>query len=136
MKYNAEIKKNNAEIARLKTVIGEVGKLKARKRALEDKTKVIQRLKDNRTGPVRMLDAMSAVIPQKAWITNLTDTGSSVKISAFAVNEEVISDFMIAMEKSPYFSDVKLSKITDQGGGKGIPRKKFGLTARRLNPSN
>jgi len=130
-KFKNGIKKNNAEIARLKTVIGEVSQLKAQKKALEDKTKVIDRLQNRRTGPVRMMDALSSIIPAKAWITSLKESGKSIKLSCMAVNEEVISDFMINMEKSPFFSGVRLSAITNVGGG-SFPRKKFGLSARLL----
>lgn len=127
---NAEIKKNEAEIDRLKAIIGEVGKLKARKKSLEDKTKVIEKLKSGRNAPVRMMDEFSNVIPQKAWINSFSENGSSITINCEAVNEEVISDFMITLEKSDYFDDVRLTQITNTGGG----RKAFGLSARLSNP--
>jgi type IV pilus assembly protein PilN len=132
-RIEADIKKDQAEIARLSTVIGEVGKLKARKKALEDQTRVIEKLENNRAGPVKMMDAFSQVIPQKAWILSMVDSGSGITVDAEAVNEEVISDFMINMEKSACFSEVKLTRITNTGTA-GRPKKSFGLSARRIDP--
>ena len=132
-KLKNEIKKNEAEIARLQTVIGEVAQLKARKKELEDKSKVIEQLQSRRSGPVRMMDALSSLIPQKAWITSLKENGATISLDCMAVNEEVISDFMINMEKNPYFGNVKLNKITS-AGDKGMPAKRFGLSANLLFP--
>jgi len=130
----AEIKKKEAEIAKLETIIGEVGKLKNRKKSLEDKSKVIEKLKNGRQGPVRLMDELSNVIPKKAWILSFSENGASITLTGEAVNEEVISDMMINMDKSAFFGDVKLTQITNSGS-EANPKKAFGLSARLLNPA-
>ncbi len=59
-----------ARIAELEKVIGEVNNINKRKKEVEDKLKVLSDLRKGRSGPVRLLDALSTAIPKKVWLTD------------------------------------------------------------------
>src|SRR5438874_11456296 len=55
-------------IAELEKVIGEVNNINKRKKEVEDKLKVLNDLRRQRSGPVRMMDALSTATPKKVWL--------------------------------------------------------------------
>ena len=55
----------SASIAELEKVIGEVNNINTRKKEVEEKLAVLDDLRKGRTGPVRMLDALSTATPEE-----------------------------------------------------------------------
>src|SRR3989454_10273146 len=68
-----QIATTRAEIAQLEKTIGEVKSIKDDKKALEDKLKILDTLKKGRTGPVKVLDELASVVPQKVWILQFSE---------------------------------------------------------------
>src|SRR5262249_23683931 len=68
-----QIAATRAEIAQLEKTIGEVKSIKEDKKALEDKLKILDTLKKGRTGPVKVLDELATIIPQKVWILDFSE---------------------------------------------------------------
>src|SRR5947209_18944549 len=80
-RVNADIERTNAEIKQLDKTIGEVRSIKDEKRKLEDKLKILDTLKKGRTGPVKVMDELATIIPQKVWIADYTETGGNVTMT-------------------------------------------------------
>src|SRR5436853_4984173 len=72
-----QIATTKAEIAQLEKTIGEVKSIKDDKKALEDKLKILDTLKKGRTGPVKVMDELATVIPQRAWLTDYAEQGGN-----------------------------------------------------------
>src|SRR5512134_2779447 len=85
-RLNTDIAKANADIERLKKEIGEVEKFKARKAELQKKVDIISNLQAGRTGPVKVLDAVSSLIPENSWIEKLSFTGDKIALDGIAMN--------------------------------------------------
>jgi type IV pilus assembly protein PilN len=102
------IQRANVEVERLRKEIGEVEKFKARKAELQRKVDVIGSLQTGRTGPVRVLDALSDSIPEKCWIEALEIKGGNVKIKGVAASNDTVAGFMTALGQSGRFRDVVL----------------------------
>src|SRR6202022_843357 len=83
-----QIATTRAEIAQLEKTIGEVKSIKDDKKALEDKLKILDTLKKGRTGPVKVLDELASVVPQKVWIIEFSEQNGGVSITGQAVNYE------------------------------------------------
>src|SRR5579864_8542111 len=64
-RLDSDINRTKAEIAQLEKTIGEVKSIKEDKKALEDKLKILDTLKKGRTGPVKVMDELATIIPQK-----------------------------------------------------------------------
>ncbi len=103
-----EIQKAETDIARLKREIGEVEKFKVRKAELQKKVDIISSLQANRTGPIRVFDAISASIPEKCWVESLKVEGRKVTLAGMALNNNTIANFMTALGQSGRFQDVTL----------------------------
>lgn len=121
------------ELTKTKAQIGEVAKFKEAKKAVEDKLGVIVTLKKAKAGPVKMLDELSKITPEKLWINSFKEKGGSIEMDGVAISNEVVAQFMTELEQSQYFKDVELiqTEQVDQGA---LKLKKFNLTCKLKVP--
>jgi type IV pilus assembly protein PilN len=131
-RLNADIQKANADIERLKKEIGEVEKFKARKAELQKKVDIISNLQTGRVGPVRYFEAISAAIPEKCWIDQLTVQSEKVTLSGVALNNHTIANFMTALGQSGRFRDVVLGSA-EQMRVANTKLVRFNLTFQPVN---
>ncbi len=124
---NNNIRRANAEVARLQKEIGEVETFKARKAELQQKVDVISSLQSERTGPVKVFEALSASIPEKCWIDSLSITGDQIKVTGVALNNYTIANFMTALGQSGRFRNVVLGSA-DKAAVSNVNLVKFSLT--------
>jgi Tfp pilus assembly protein PilN len=103
-----EINQLTAEKNRLAPIILEVQKYQAKLAELEEKEKLIERLKSEREGPVRMLDALSSELPDFVWLTKLQQAGPQVSIDGMAASYVSIADYIRKLEDNEWFQNVEL----------------------------
>lgn len=84
----------NARIAQLEKVIGEVTNLQKRKKEVEEKLAVLQKLTKQRAGPVKLLDALATSIPKKVWIASFDEKGGAATMTGSADSFDDVSEFM------------------------------------------
>jgi type IV pilus assembly protein PilN len=112
------VNKTRADIAQLDRIIGEVRSLKDEQKALQEKLDILEKLKQGRTGPVKMLDELATVIPKRLWLRKLTEKDGKVSFEGTASTIDDVSALMAALKGATYFGGVEL-KRTDarvQGG--------------------
>ena len=131
-RLNADIRKANADIERLKKEIGEVEKFKARKAELQKKVDIISSLQTGKVGPVRYFEAISAAIPEKCWIDQLSIQTDRVTLSGVALNNHTIANFMTALGQSGRFRDVVLG-AAEQTRVANSKLVRFNLTFQPVN---
>ncbi len=122
----ADINRTQAEINRLKSIIAKVNKFKKDKEILEKKLDVIRKLDQGRLDPVYLMDELSRVVPDKLWLESLKETDWKLSMTGFALDHDVIADFMTNMERSPMFSNVRL-KSTQQKKKADLALQGFGI---------
>ena len=118
---NEDIQVAQAELKKFEAIGKQVREMRNELKKLEDKMDIIVRLEANRTGPVRFMDALTGfVVPEKMWLTNLSEKQGSLKLSGMAADNKVIADFMTSLERSPQFQAVDLvsSKQVDLKQGR------------------
>jgi type IV pilus assembly protein PilN len=108
----AKVAKTKEEIAQLDRIIGEVKNIKEQQGALREKLDVLAELKANRSGPVRMLDALATVTPKRLWLAKLEEKGGVMTFSGAAATIDDVSEFMSALKKSAHFSSVELTRTS------------------------
>jgi type IV pilus assembly protein PilN len=81
-------------IADLDKTIGEVKNINTRKTEVEKKLAVLDELRRGRSGPVRMLDALSTSFPKKAWIKTFIEERGNVKLTGSAVSHDDVAELM------------------------------------------
>lgn len=103
-----KVAENAAEMKRLEGIIGEVNQLEKQTERLKNQLAVIDKLEKGKRGPVRVLDNMSESIPKRVWITSFREQGGTLSLTGSAVDNADISEFMRALQRTPYFTDVNL----------------------------
>jgi type IV pilus assembly protein PilN len=108
------------EIAQLEKTIGEVKSITQDKKALEDKLKILDTLKKGRTGPVKVMDELATIIPNRAWILEYTEQGGNVAIRGYAITYEDFSTFAQRLKTSKYFANVTIKKASQRSEGGNV----------------
>jgi len=114
---NSQIRTTQAEIDELSKVIGSVAEFKKRKADIEEKLGVIKSLDANRGGPVHVLDEIASRLPEKLWLTRLSETNGSLSVEGLSIDNETIAAYMTKLEESPYFENVELERSELEEGG-------------------
>src|ERR1700694_480745 len=112
-----QIATTRAEIAQLEKTIGEVKSIKDDKKALEDKLKILDTLKKGRTGPVKVLDELASVVPQKVWILEFSEQNGGVSITGQAVTYEDLSTFSKKLKASTHFTTITIKGARQRPDG-------------------
>jgi type IV pilus assembly protein PilN len=105
----------------LEKQIGEVNDLKKRKKEVEDKLGILEKLKKQRNGPVKLLDALASAIPKKVYISDFDEKSGNVKVSGIGDSYEDVSEFMKGLANIVW---------TPKGMGRVVERKRDATKAR------
>ncbi|MFN7952247.1 MAG: PilN domain-containing protein [bacterium] len=103
-----QITKLKGEIEELQRKVKEVDAFKAKQEKLRQKIGIIEQLRKQKTGPVRVLDDLSMKVPEEVWIIKYSEEGGQIRIVGNGIDDESISQFLQKLEASPYFNGVEL----------------------------
>lgn len=117
----------NLKINELKAKIGKLEELKTLKEQVKKKLDVLAQLRKNKTGPAQRLVTLSDMTPDQLWLTGYSESGEMVKISGIALTEELIAQYMRALEASADYMSVELI-VSEQTEVAGTKLKKFDVT--------
>ncbi|HSS76082.1 MAG TPA: PilN domain-containing protein [Thermoanaerobaculia bacterium] len=122
----AEVAAAQREVDAMASVIKEVEDYKAKKSELERKIGVINDLKANQQGPVRVMDYISRALPELLWLDRLRMSADTIELEGRAFNTNAVANFIENLDKVPEF-DEPILKSTEQqtGGAQGTNVYKF-----------
>ncbi len=89
-----EITQIEVQVQQLQAQIGEVDKLNARKKEVTDRINVLDGLRRGRSGPVRLLDALSLATPRKVGLNEFSESANAVKITGTALSHDDVAELM------------------------------------------
>jgi type IV pilus assembly protein PilN len=112
-----EVAENQREYERLKPIIAEVERFKINNAELKRKIEVIEQLKANQHGPVRLMDEVSKALPELLWLTNLNMGGNIVTVTGQALNENAVANFISNLTASPFFQEPSLRVMRQTEAG-------------------
>ncbi|MFN7941713.1 MAG: PilN domain-containing protein [Thermoanaerobaculia bacterium] len=105
------------QVEELQQVIKEVEDYKAKKAELERKIDVINGLKANQRGPVRIMDEVSRALPELLWLTRTDVIGNTISIQGSAYNMSAVASFMDNLDKVEQFSEPILTDAVQRAAG-------------------
>jgi Tfp pilus assembly protein PilN len=107
-----------AQKAALDAVIKENAIYEARKKALENRIKVIEGLKRNQVNPIIALDVLSEAIERTkfVWLTQLDQNNAILSMNGIGTSVNAIADFVTYLESTNYFRNPELAHATDSAG--------------------
>jgi type IV pilus assembly protein PilN len=110
-----EVVAAEAEVERLKPILEEVEEFKAKQADLERKIEVITNLKNQQTGPVRVMDAVSRALPELLWLDQMDVSPTNIRISGRAFNVNAVSNFIENLDRVQEFKEPRLGPVREQG---------------------
>jgi type IV pilus assembly protein PilN len=114
-----EIVKARLEADRLKSIIEEVKEYEDKKASLEAKIQLINSLKTNQKGPVRLMDEISKALPDLVWLTLLEVSGNTVTIKGKTLSPNAVATYLENLKKSPFFAEPVFKVLGQDGGNSG-----------------
>jgi type IV pilus assembly protein PilN len=91
------------EIARLRSVLTQVQTFETQRAQLRQRVELIEELRRGQAGPVHMLDEISRSLPDRLWLTQMTETQGVLTIVGRTTVLTALSDFVANLESSGYF---------------------------------
>jgi type IV pilus assembly protein PilN len=123
-----EITKARLEADRLKSIIEEVKGYEDKKKNLEDKINLINNLKTNQKGPVRLMDEVSKALPDLVWLSTLEVTGNLITMKGKTLAPTAVATYLENLKRSPFFSEPVFRTLGQDGGGQGVYNWEMNLT--------
>ena len=130
-----EIAKGEAQTQQLRSVLAQVQKFEARKAQLQQRVTLIEQLRRGQAGPVHVLDELSKAVPDRLWLTALTQKGDEITLDGMTTSLTGLSDFVSNLESSAWFKkpvDIVDSQV--QPNDKSGDIFKFAIKVGTRNP--
>jgi len=129
-----QIARGEAETQQLRSVLAQVQKFEARKVQLQQRVTLIEQLRRGQTGPVHVLDEISKAVPERLWLTALSQKDAEFKIDGMTTSLQELSTFVANLEASRWFKkpvDIIDSQVQP---GEGTEIFKFAVKATFTDP--
>ena len=130
----ANVNQLQADIDRYKPQQKLVESFKNQKKQLQNKLDIIGSLEAARNGPVRVLDELTAQVPDRLWLTAIMTKGKGIKLEGQSLDTGVVADFLRGLNSSPYFTNVDLDKTARGKVVDGIRLVSFEIRADMQTP--
>jgi type IV pilus assembly protein PilN len=86
----------------------EVKNVEEERKKVSERIEIIEKLKKNQAGPVRLLDTVSNALPKGVNITALSENNNNVHIDGDAFTNDEVVKFIDNLKASPLLTDVML----------------------------
>jgi len=128
--YEERIRIAQVEVARLEAVLKEVKDYEAKKARVQRKVDLINQLKQNQRGPVRLMDEVSKALPDLVWVERMEYRGNVISIDGKAFNPPAVANFVANLRLVPSFQEpkVEFSACGGPGGALYCFKTNFGFS--------
>lgn len=109
----------------------DVADLQDKIKGYENKQNVLESINKKKSGPLRIMESLSAATPSTLWLTQFKESGGNVTITGLAVDNQTIADFLKALESYPFFREPELVE-TIQSDQTGTPPRRFAIRSKLL----
>jgi type IV pilus assembly protein PilN len=136
-RLDEDIAKAELETQQLRSVLAQVQKFETQKAQLQQRVTLIEQLRRGQSGPVHLLDEISKAIPERLWLTELTQKADVFTISGMTTSLQGLSDFVANLEASSWFKkpvDIIDSQVEANTRPNAAEMFKFSIKATFSNP--
>lgn len=98
----------NQKVAEQDKMLTEVKNVEEERKKVTEKIGIIEQLKKNQQGPVRLLDEISRALPNGVDLTALNEVSGGISLDGEAFSNEDVVRFVDNLKASPYLTDVYL----------------------------
>src|SRR5262249_27816277 len=80
---------------------------------------LINNLKTNQKGPVRLMDEISKALPDLVWLSGLEVTGNTITMKGKTLAPTAAATYLENLKKSPFFAEPVFRMLVQDGGTQG-----------------
>jgi type IV pilus assembly protein PilN len=103
VRVDEDLVKGEREMQQLRSVLAQVQKFESSKAQLQQRVTLIEQLRRGQSGPVHMIDEIGKAVPERLWLTDLTQKGDDVVLAGMTTSFTGLSDFVANLESSAWF---------------------------------
>jgi type IV pilus assembly protein PilN len=111
-----ERREKQVERDELLPYIEKVEELERKRERLRHKISVINKLKQNQRGPVRIMDEVSRALPDLVWLSRINLKGTSLEMRGVALDENAVANYISNIKSSPFFGEPALKDLARSSG--------------------
>jgi type IV pilus assembly protein PilN len=100
------------EARKLEAIIKEVDDYTRRKDSLQQRIDLINQLKQNQKGPVRIMDQISRDLPDLVWLDSVDISSGKVTLAGRGLNANAIALFIENVKNDPYFEEPNVGAMS------------------------
>lgn len=115
-----QVETNRAEAQKLEAIIAEVEQFQKRKDSLEKRISLINHLKQSQKGPVKVMDKVSALLPDLVWLTSMKVTGTAIDLQGRALNPTAVANYIENIKADGMFDEPVLKDVTQGQEGSAV----------------
>ena len=134
---NVELRKQQAEQARLVAIKKENAKYEQERRLLEQRINTIQVLQASRVGPTEFMNALGNVVNKTTndlYLFSVAPQGERVVIHGLAASPNSVAALLSSLKTSGYFDDVQLRQFYEDDA-QNLVSYKFNMDCAHKSPS-
>jgi len=135
-KLQADIEQKESEKRTMAQLEKEIKEYEDEQRRLQGRLDVIENLKRNQAGPVRLLEAVGNTVSltETLWLTSMEEQADTIQFKGLAGSVEAVANFITNLNRSGYFQNVEI-KESVQKEKEGVANFEFTLTAKFVLPA-
>lgn len=135
-RIDAELTRAEAATRDIRSVLEQVRKFESRKALLQQRVSLIEQLRKGQSAPVHLLDEISKSIPDRLWLSEMTQLGADFTMSGMTDSLTAVSDFVANLEGTKWFrKPVEIVDSQVQTDAKAGDLIKFQVKAQFVDPS-
>ena len=124
------------EQARLQSILSDVTAFDQQRDELQQRVVLIEQLRGGQSIPVQLLDEVSKSLPDRLWLSDLTQTGTEFTIGGMTDSLTAVSDFVANLEGTRWFKKpVEILDSQVQTDAKAGDLIKFQIKAQFNDPT-
>jgi len=106
----AQFAENEKKITELKAKIKAVDDFEKRNKTFKERNEIIEQLSKNKSVPVKILDEISALLPNGTWLHAMTVSGGAINLEGYGFTNSDIVSFVDNIKNSKIFTEVYLQE--------------------------
>jgi type IV pilus assembly protein PilN len=135
-RLDEELARAEVETRQVRSVLEQVRKFESRKAVLQQRVSLIEELRKGQAAPVHLLDEISKSIPERLWLSELTQVGADFTMSGMTDSLTGVTDFVANLESTKWFrKPVEILDSQVQTDAKVGDLIRFQVKAQFVDPS-
>jgi type IV pilus assembly protein PilN len=110
----ATMEQRKIEAQKLESAINAVNDFQKKKDSLQKRIDLINLLKQNQKGPVRIMDQVSRDLPDLVWLDSMKIAGGHISLVGRGLNPNAIALFVANVKQDPFFEEPQVGAVTQQ----------------------